>query len=159
MTDDGYPCTICGQKRCSIPHVVCHECGDEIRKGGSEVFPPVHLSPALLPEDSILRMTPVFFLLFYASILGVVAYRGLGVLALWSWFFVPFGLPELGYWHAVGVGISSMLFVKGWNVSHKKKPMVENIKHESLTSMISEEMWGLTMFIGLGWFAHLLMGW
>lgn len=33
--------------------------------------------------------------------------NGLAVMWLWRWFVTPFGMPEVGFWHALGISMLS----------------------------------------------------
>ncbi|WP_075340521.1 hypothetical protein [Tenacibaculum agarivorans] len=73
-------------------------------------------------------------------ILGIIMVIGLAILfgfiIMWLWnSLMPeiFGLPEVGYWQAVGLFIlSKILFTSGGNghKNHPKKPSKSKIKHK-----------------------------
>ena len=46
----------------------------------------------------------VLFTVFFATALGVIV-NGYVLSILWSWFIIPFGLPQLSIAHAIGVGM------------------------------------------------------
>lgn len=58
---------------------------------------------------------PILLLIGGILLLGVlVMWRAFALTYLWTWFIVPFGLPEIGLWHAAGIStIISYLTYEG----------------------------------------------
>ena len=68
--------------------------------------------------------------------------RAFIILYLWKWFVTPFGLPELGYAHAYGLGVLS-----SYLTSHLKRE--GNVGVNLLSELCC---------LGVGYLCHLMMG-
>ena len=90
-------------------------------------------------------MKRIFIILW----LPLAALRGWVIQNLWAWFIVPFGVSEIGLWHATGISlIVTMLTV------HSVKS--DGTKEEELESLLASIIYPL-IFLVMGYIYHSFM--
>lgn len=78
----------------------------------------------------------------FASLVAMAFYSAIALTLGWSWFVVPFGLPDIGYAHALGIsGLMSLL-------TYHRSP---SEKGKSFTESVIEGFIRITVIIGLMW--------
>jgi len=84
----------------------------------------------------------------FTALVAMAFYSAVAVTLGWSWFVVPFGLPEIGYAHALGIsGLMSLLTYHGSPEAKGKK----------FTDAVIEGYIRITVIIGLMWLYSALM--
>lgn len=63
-------------------------------------------------ERDLFAQGTLFGCLVTVYILFGISIQAWTLMALWKWYMVPFGLPSLGYFHALGLTILSTYFQK-----------------------------------------------
>lgn len=66
---------------------------------------------------------------------------------LWRWFAMPFGVPAVGVWRAVGI----ILLVRYVTARRKTEPLTFD---ENIEALVGSAMWALVCLL-MGWLVHL----
>lgn len=87
-----------------------------------------------------------------------VAWKGFALAVLWGWFVVPFGVPQISAFHAVGLVVLGSLAFKDAHASNFKDEF-RNVDPKLLSIVAS--ILGPLAAIAFGWLAKAAMaaGW
>ena len=88
-----------------------------------------------------------------AAVVGyliAVFLRGWALIWLWTWFLVPFGLPQIGFWHACGISLTVAFLTYEYNKDS------EDAKQEAIVGLF-KSIFISVIALGVGFVYQLFM--
>lgn len=106
-----------------------------------------------MKDKDIFAQGVVFGCLFVVYVLFIISIQAWTLMALWKWFVTPFGVPVLGYFHALGLTLLSTYFQKD-----TLAVIINSEKSPEKAFEIGMTITGMTlMCLILGWFISFLV--
>ena len=104
-------------------------------------------------EDKELTATMAGCLIAIVAIAAGLALNGWALMTLWGWFVVPFGLPAVGLWHALGLSLLGQMLTTRRPAPRKGDET--GLRHQ--LGLLAYAVLVPLLALGLGWCAHQLM--
>lgn len=85
----------------------------------------------------------------------VMTLHGFVTQSLWNWFFFPLGIPEISFFHALGITLVTRFFT--FRLRPRENPKDTKEAYENLKHVISVSIITPIVFLSMGFLVHLMM--